>query len=116
MAPSSGPAPAKRLRGEILAAQGLFAEAVRVLEASIQLAEIIQTPREIWLGKAALGKVLVRLGREQDAEAHLIQAAHTLEAIADKLKTPHLRCSVLKAERVVGIDRTLGQRPPPALP
>jgi class 3 adenylate cyclase/tetratricopeptide (TPR) repeat protein len=107
---------AQRLQGEILAARGRSDEAVRVLEASIQLAEIIQTPREVWLGKAVLGKVLARLGREKDAEAHFIQAAHTIEAIADKLQTPSLGRSFLAAEPVVDIYRTLGQRPPPAMP
>jgi hypothetical protein len=80
------------------------------------LAEHLRTPREVWLGKAALGKVLVRLGREQDAEAHFIQATHTIEAIGDKLTTPHLRRSFLTAEPVVDLYRTLGQRPPPATP
>jgi hypothetical protein len=106
---------AQRLQGEILAARGCFDEAVRVLEASIQLAEIIQTPREVWLGKAVLGKVLARLGRDQEAEVHFIQAAHTIEAIADKLQMPSLRRSFLAAEPVVDIYRTLGQRPPPAI-
>jgi hypothetical protein len=80
------------------------------------LAERLQTPREVWLGKAALGKVFARLGREQEAEAHYIQATHTIEAIADKLTTPSLRRSFLTAEPVVDLYRTLGQRPPPAKP
>jgi hypothetical protein len=76
------------------------------------LAERLQTPREVWLGTAGLGKVLVRLGREHDAEAHFRQAAQTIEALADKLQTPRLRRSFLAAEPVVDIYRTLGQRPP----
>ena len=84
------------------------------MEASVSLAESLQTPREVWLGKAALGKVLARLGREQDAEAHFMQAAHTIEAIADKLQTPSLRRSFLAAEPVVDLYRTLGHRPPPS--
>ena len=107
---------AQRLQGEILAASGRFDDAARTLEASVRLAERLQTPREVWLGKAALGKVLARLGREKDAEAHFTQATHTIEAIADKLMTPGLRRSFLTAEPIVDLYRTLGQRPPPAVP
>jgi tetratricopeptide (TPR) repeat protein len=107
---------AQRLQGEILMASGRLDDAVQVLEASVRLAERLQTPREVWLGKGALGKVLARLGREKEAEAHFILAAHTIEAIADKLQTPSLRRSFLTAEPVVDIYRTLGQRPPPAMP
>ncbi len=105
---------AQLLQGDILAASGRLDEAARALAASVRLAESIQTPREVWLGKAALGKVLARLGREQDAEAHFIQAARTLEAIADKLQTPRLRRSFLAAEPVVNVYQTLGHRPPPS--
>ena len=87
-------------------------EAARMLDASVKLAESLQTPREVWLEKAALGQVLARLGREQEAEAHFIQATHTIEAMADKLQTPSLRRSFLSAEPVVDLYRTLGQRPP----
>jgi hypothetical protein len=76
------------------------------------LAESLQTPREAWLGKASREKVLARLGREQEAEAHLIQATHTIEVIAAKLTMPDLRRSFLGAEPVVDIYRTLGHRPP----
>jgi class 3 adenylate cyclase/tetratricopeptide (TPR) repeat protein len=106
---------AQRLQGEILAASGRLDDAVRALEASVWLAERLQTPREVWLGKAALGKVLARLGRDKAAEVHFIQAAHTIEAIADQLQTPHLRRSFLSAEPVLDVYRTLGRRPPPAI-
>jgi len=85
---------------------------VRTLEASVRLAESLQTPREVWLGKAALGKVLACLGREHDAEALLQQAAQTIESLVDKLQTPSLRRSFLVAAPVVDIYHTLGHRPP----
>lgn len=107
---------AQRLQGEILAASDRLDEAARTLEASVRLAESLRTPREVWLGKAALGKALARIGREKEAEAHFIQATQTIEAIADKLQTPNLRRSFLAAEPVVDIYRILGQRPPPAMP
>jgi class 3 adenylate cyclase/tetratricopeptide (TPR) repeat protein len=107
---------AQRLQGEILAASDRLDEAARTLEASVRLAESLRTPREVWLGKAALGKALARIGREKEAEMQFIQAVHTIQAIADKLQTPNLRRSFLAAEPVVDIYRILGQRPPPAMP
>jgi hypothetical protein len=106
----------QRLRGEILAASGRLDDAAHMLGASVRLAESLQTPREVWLGKATLGKVLARLGREKEAEAHFIQATQTIEAIAGKLTTPNLLRSFLSAEPVVDIYRTLGHRPPPPTP
>jgi ATP/maltotriose-dependent transcriptional regulator MalT len=100
------------LQGEILAASGRLDDAARALDASVRLAESLQTPREVWLGKAALGKVLARLGREQEAEAHFLQATHTIEVIAAQLTRPDLRRSFLGAEPVVDLYRTLGHRPP----
>ena len=93
-------------------ASGRLDDAVRTLDASVRLAEHLQTPRDVWLGKAALGKVLVRLGREHDAEASYRQAMHTIERIAEKLHTPRLRRSFLTADSVVDLYRILGHRPP----
>ena len=107
---------AQRLQGEILAASGRLDDAARALDASVRLAESLQTPREIWLGKAALGKVLTRLGREPEAETHFLQATQTIDRIAAQLTLPDLRRSFLSAEPVVDIYRTLGHRPPPTLP
>jgi hypothetical protein len=68
---------AQRLQGDILAATDHCDEAVQALAASIRQAEAIATPREVWLGKAALGKVLMRVHRDQEAEVQLTQAAQT---------------------------------------
>jgi len=103
---------AQRLQGDILAASGRLEEAAQALAASIHLAEHIQTPREVWLGKAALGKVLARLGRDKEAEAQLTQATQTIEAIAANLHTPRLRHSFLSAPPVLDIYAALGHRPP----
>jgi Flp pilus assembly protein TadD len=104
------------LQGAILMASGRLDEARRALAASVRLAESLQTPREVWLGKAGLGKVLVRLGREHDAEAHFSQAAQTIEALADKLQTPRLRRSFLMAAPVVELYQIVGSHPPLATP
>jgi hypothetical protein len=64
------------------------------------------------LGKAVLGQVLAQLGREQEAEMHLIQATHAIEVITAQLTMPDLRRSFLGAAPVVDIYQTLGHRPP----
>ena len=78
------------------------------MAASVHLAEQIQTPREVWLGKAALGKVLAQLGRDKEAEAQLTQATQTIEAIAANLQTPRLRHSFLNAMPVLKVYEALG--------
>jgi len=105
---------AQRLQGEVLAARGQLEEAVQALAASVCLAEHIQTPREEWLGKAALGKVLTRLGRDKEAEAQLTQATQTIAAIAANLQTLRLRHSFLSAVPVLQVYEVLGHQPPSA--
>jgi class 3 adenylate cyclase/tetratricopeptide (TPR) repeat protein len=103
---------AQLLQGETLAASGQLEAALETLAVAIRQAEQIGTPREVWLGKSALGKVLARLGRDKEAEAQFTQATQVIEAIATKLQTPSLRRSFLAAEPVVDLYRTLGHRPP----
>ena len=78
---------AQRLQGDILAASGRLAGGGADVGDLGPSAEQIQTPREVWLGQAALGKVLAQLGRDQEAEAQLTQATQTIEAIAAHLQT-----------------------------
>ena len=75
-------------------------------------ATTINTPREIWLGKAALSGVLARLGRDKEAEAELVSAVRTIETILGGLSTPRLRESFIGAAPVRAIYHTLGRRPP----
>ncbi|MBI3045713.1 MAG: hypothetical protein HYY78_23135, partial [Betaproteobacteria bacterium] len=105
---------AQWLQGEILAAGGRLEEGAQRLAESVRLAETIQTPREIWMGKAAMGKVLARMGKdkEKEAEAQFLQAAQTIEVIAEKLQTPGLHRSFLGAEPILEVYRALGRRPP----
>jgi tetratricopeptide (TPR) repeat protein len=106
----------QKLQGDILAATGQFERAVQTLQASIELAERLRTPREVWLGQAALGKVVVSLGKEKEAEGHFTQAIHTIETIAAKLLTPRLRRSFLSAAPILEVYEILGRQPPPVAP
>ena len=101
-----------RLQGAILAAQGRLEHAARAMTASLDQARMLGTARESWIGQAALGQVLTRLGRDREAEAQLTAAAQTIESIAAKLVTPQLRRSLLGAEPVADVFRTLGRTLP----
>jgi tetratricopeptide (TPR) repeat protein len=107
---------AQKLRGDILASSGQYEEAVQTLQASIELAERLRIPREVWLGRAALGKILVSLGKGKEAEGHFTQAIHTIETIAAKLLTPRLRRSFLSAAPILEIYEILGRQPPLVAP
>jgi hypothetical protein len=99
-----------------LAANAQFEEAVQTLQASIELAERLRVPREVWLGRAALGKALVSLGKEKEAERHFTQSIHTIETIAAKLLTSRLRRSFLSAAPILEVYEILGRQPPPVAP
>jgi hypothetical protein len=92
--------------------RGRLEEAVQTLVAASCLAEQIGTPREVWLGRATLGKVLMQLDREQEAEAQFTQATQMIEAIAANLRTLPLRHSFLSATPVVDVYAALGHRSP----
>jgi tetratricopeptide (TPR) repeat protein len=102
---------AQWLQGAVLAARGQLDEAAQALEASVRLAEQLQTWREVWLGKAALGKVLAQLGRDQEAETVYGQALQAIDAIVATLWTPQVRRTFLSAAPVLEVYAALGERP-----
>jgi hypothetical protein len=67
------------------------------------------------LGKASLGKGLMRLGQDREAEHQLTQAIHTINTIADAIQTSDLRQSFLYATPVRELYDLLGQAPPTAV-
>ena len=103
---------ARRLQGEILAATGRMHEALPLIQASIGLAQELQTRRDIWMGSLALGQLLLKLARDKEAEVAFNAAAATIESIAAALKTESLRRSFLAAPPVLEAFKVLGRRPP----
>ena len=102
---------AQRLQGEILAATGRLKEGAPMLEASVRLAQDLKTPREVWMGSFALGKLLVRLGKDKEAEDAFKVATGTIESIAAALKTDALIRCFLAAAPVLEVFRVLGRQP-----
>jgi tetratricopeptide (TPR) repeat protein len=107
---------ALRLQGEILAASGHINQGLPLIEASVALAQELQTRRDIWMGRLALAKTLIRLGKDKEAEASLKTAAATIESIAAALKTDSLVRSFLSAAPVLEIFQALGRLPPTVAP
>ena len=101
-----------KLHGDLHTSSGRLEEARKQYSASIAVAEQIGVLRELWMGNAALGNVLERLGQETEAEMQLRQASQTIEDIAAKLRTPRLRQHFLSAPQVQSVYDSLGQRPP----
>jgi tetratricopeptide (TPR) repeat protein len=83
-------APALRLQGEILGATGRLKDSVPILEASVALAHALKVPRDEWMGALAFGKLLIRLGKDKEAEHAFTAAAGTIESVASALKTEAL--------------------------
>ena len=105
---------AQWLQGEVLAARGQLTEAAHVLEASVRLAAQLQTPREVWMGSAALGNVFAQLGRDAEAEQAYLQVTRTIDALAVRLQTPYLCQALLSAAPVLEVYTALGHSPPRA--
>jgi tetratricopeptide (TPR) repeat protein len=103
---------AQRLQGEILAATGRPSEALPLIRASVGLAQELQTRRDIWIGTLALGKLLIRLGNDKEAEVAFDTAAATIESIAAGLKTDFLARAFVSAPPVLEVFKVLGRRPP----
>jgi len=100
---------AQRLQGEILADTGRLSEALPLIQASVALAQELRTRRDIWIAALALGKTLIRLGRDKEAEAAFKSSAETIESIAAPLETPSLVQSFLGAPPVREVFKTLGR-------
>jgi len=102
---------AQRLLGEILAATGRVNEALPLIRASIAGARKLRAQRDIWMGTLALGKTLVRLGEDKEAEAAFNASADSIESIAAALKTDSLIQSFLSAPPVRETFQILGRSP-----
>ena len=103
---------AQRLQGEILAATGRLKESAPMLEAAVTLSQHLKVPRDEWMGALALGKLLMRLGKDKAAEVAFNTAAAAIESIAASLKTDVLYRSFVAAPPVLEVFKVLGRRPP----
>ena len=103
---------AQRLQGEILAATGRLKESCSDTGSVAQLSQQLKTPRDEWIGALALGKLLMRLGKDKEAEVAFNTSAATIESIAAALKTDVLSRAFLSAPPVLEVFKLLGRRAP----
>ena len=103
---------ARRLQGMVLAANGRLEDAAGTLESSVTLAAQIGTHPDVWIARCSLGQVLLKLGRDREAEEQFMKALRTLEAIATNLHTPGLKKALLASQPVAESLSALGRRPP----
>jgi hypothetical protein len=59
-----------------------------------------------------LGQVLLKLGRDREAEAQFTDALRTFEKIANGLHTPGFKKTLLASQPVAELYSALGRRPP----
>lgn len=103
---------ARRLQGMVLAANGRLEDAAGTLESSATLAAQIGTHPDVWIARSSLGQVLLKLGRDREAEEQFMNALRTLEAIANNLHTPGLKKALLASQPVAELYSALGRKPP----
>jgi tetratricopeptide (TPR) repeat protein len=103
---------ARHLQGMVLAANGRLEDAAGALESSIALADQMGTHPDAWTARCALGQVLVKMGKEREAEEQFTRALHTLEAITNELHTPGFKRTLLASRPVAELYSALGRKPP----
>jgi len=64
------------------------------------------------MAKSSLGQVLIKLGRDREAEEQFMGALSTLEGIANNLHTPGLKKALLASQPVAELYSALGRKPP----
>ena len=91
---------AMRLQGMVLAASGRLEDAAGTLESSATLTAQLGTHPDLWMAKSSLGQVLLKLGRDREAEEQFMSALRTLEDIANNLHTTGLKKALLASQPV----------------
>jgi tetratricopeptide (TPR) repeat protein len=91
---------AHRLRGQVFAAQGKFADAETELASAIQIGREIGNAGQLWRSYATLGDILERAGRGGDARDAYGSAMQIIDRIAEGLTDESLRDTFVGSERV----------------
>jgi tetratricopeptide (TPR) repeat protein len=99
---------ARRLRGQVLVAEGKPDEAERELLIAVDVAKEIGNPRQLWLTLTALGDVLSAAGKSDDGRHAYGEAKAVIDSIADKLTDDRLRETFLSSKQVEEITAKAG--------
>jgi len=90
----------RRLKGEVLLAQGKFAEAETELENTLRVAHEVGNPAQTWKTQTLIGRLRQAQGRPQDALTAYQEAITTVERVASALSDPALRNTLLTSPQV----------------
>ena len=80
----------RRLQGNIYAAQSKLDEAQAELQHALKLAEQLGNPTQLWKTSQALGNLLFKQGKADQASAEYLKILQVLQRIAEKLADPEL--------------------------
>jgi class 3 adenylate cyclase/tetratricopeptide (TPR) repeat protein len=104
----------RRLRGEIMTAQGKLSEAGEEIEMALAIAREIGNPPQLWKTLVALGDLSKAQGREEDAKAAYDEALAVIDGVASRLDDEKMREKFLASPHVQGIREAAGGGVPSA--
>jgi tetratricopeptide (TPR) repeat protein len=101
----------RRLRGQVLQAQGLVDEAEQELAAALEVAIEVGNPPQLWKTHAAIGDLCRAQGRTRDARRAYGKAFSVIEGVASSLTDARLRETFVRSKHVEGIRRAAEPHP-----
>ena len=93
----------RRLRGQIMTAQGKLTEAEPEIEIALGIAKEIGNPPQLWKTLVALGDLRRAQGRGEDARVAYDEALGVIDKVASRLDDEKLREKLLSSAHVQGI-------------
>jgi class 3 adenylate cyclase/tetratricopeptide (TPR) repeat protein len=93
----------RRLRGQVLMAQGLLDEAEQELSAALAVAVEVGNPPQLWKTHAAIGELRGAQGRPEEARRAYVEALSIMEGVAASLTDEQMRETFLRSKPAVGI-------------
>lgn len=100
----------RRLRGQVLMAQGRLDEAEEELTAALDVAAELGNPPQLWKTHAAVGDLRRTQKRTEDADGAYGEALLVIQAVAESLTDAKLRETFLQSEHIQGIRRAAEAR------
>jgi tetratricopeptide (TPR) repeat protein len=100
----------RRLRGEVLIAQGHLTKAERELDMALQTAVALGNPPQLWKTQARRAELRLRQGRSSEARQAFEAALAEIEAVAAGLMDETLRTRFLGASDIQHIRQMLEQQ------
>jgi class 3 adenylate cyclase/tetratricopeptide (TPR) repeat protein len=95
----------RRLRAQVLMAQGQVEEAQQDLSVALELAREVGNPPQLWETQAAIGDLRRAQGRPEEAGEAYANAFSVIDTVAGSLTDDDLRSTFLESKRVEAIRR-----------